>query len=109
VRRRFAVNKFGAVKTVVGGISFDSKAEARRYLDLKMLQDAGIITDLDRQVPFSIEINGRKICKYLADFTYKTAAGEDRIEDVKGYVTPVYRLKKKLVEAVFNVRIIEVK
>ena len=101
-------SKYGAKKTVVDGITFDSGAEAKRYDELKKLERAGEISGLSLQPAFPIAINGNKVAEYRADFAY--FRGSDRvIEDVKGVKTPVYRLKKKLVEALYaGVRIVEV-
>lgn len=99
--------KYRNKKTEVDGIIFDSKAESRRYCELKLLEKAGEITDLKLQPRFDCFINEKKICAYFADFEYYI--GEKRIvEDVKGFKTQVYRLKKKMVEALFEVQINEV-
>lgn len=98
--------KYGNRVTEVDGHAFASRAEARRYAELKMLERGGQIRELRLQVPFPVEINGRRICKYIADFTYLDAAGPI-IEDVKGYRTDIYRLKKKLVEALYGLKILE--
>jgi len=99
-------NKYGAKKTVVDGITFDSQAEATRYGVLKVIQSAGLIADLRLQVPYQITVNGKKVCRYVADFVY-IENGKEVVEDVKGMKTPVYNLKKKLMEAVFGVVILE--
>ena len=100
-------SKFGNVRTTVDNIVFDSKAEARRYSELMLLFRAGVIRNLELQPEFPFVLNGKKLFTYRADFAY--FEGEKRIvEDVKGVKTPVYRLKKKLIEAVFNVHITEV-
>jgi len=99
-------SKYGAKKTVVDGITFDSQAEATRYGVLKVIQSAGLITDLRLQVPYQITVNGKKVCRYVADFVY-IENGKEVVEDVKGMKTPVYNLKKKLMEAVFGVVIFE--
>jgi hypothetical protein len=99
-------SKYGAKKTVVDGIKFDSMAEAARYGVLKVVQSAGLITDLRLQVPYTITVNGKKICRYVADFVY-IENGKEVVEDVKGMKTPVYNLKKKLMEAVCGVVIFE--
>tara|TARA_R110002012_G_scaffold275260_2_gene461814 strand:- start:3874 stop:4197 length:324 start_codon:yes stop_codon:yes gene_type:complete len=93
-------NKYGAVKTTVDGIVFDSKREAVRYMELMVLQKNGQISRLELQPKYDCIINGKKICTYRADFRYFT---KDRriVEDVKGVKTPVYILKKKLVEALY--------
>ncbi len=93
--------------TIVDNIRFHSTKEARRYQELKLLGKAGEITDLRLQVPFEIMIGGKTICVYYADFVYKEK-GISKVEDVKGMRTPVYRLKKKLVEAYYGVKIHEV-
>jgi len=99
-------SKYGARKTVVDGIKFDSMAEATRYSVLKIVQASGLISELRLQVPYVITVNGKKICRYVADFVY-VENGKEVVEDVKGMKTPVYNLKKKLMEAVFGVVILE--
>lgn len=99
-------NKYGNIKTTIDGITFDSKKEAMRYAELKMLQKGHAIYDLRMQVPFEIQPSfykdGKKIqaIKYVADFTYYEG---DKlvIEDVKSPITrnnQVYKLKKKMME-----------
>ena len=103
------MTKYRAIKTEVDGIMFDSKKEAKRYEYLKDRLDAGIIADLKLQPKFDCIINGKKICTYKADFEYLLVdeigpQGQISyyvVEDVKGFKTPVYRLKKKMVEALF--------
>ena len=101
-------NKFGAVKTEIDGISFASKKEASRYSELVLLLKDKKIDALMLQTPFLITLNGIKICKYLADFTYTDQQGKFHVEDVKGMRTAIYRLKKKLVEAAYSIEIEEV-
>ena len=97
-------SKYGAKKTVVDGITFPSKLEAKRYGELRMLERSGAITALQRQVPFDLKVNGHLICRYIADFTYtQTATGEIVTEDAKGVMTPAFRLKAKLMEAVHGI------
>ncbi len=97
-------SKYGAKKTVVDGITFRSKLEAKRYGELRMLERSGAITALLRQVPFDLKVNGNLICRYIADFTYTQAAtGEIVCEDAKGVMTPAFRLKAKLMEAVHGI------
>ncbi len=103
------MSKYNAVRTEVDGFIFDSKAEARRYSELKLAEQAGEITALELQPKFSIDINGKHICTYIADFKYTdNRTGRTVIEDVKGVKTPVYRLKKKLVEALHGITIQEI-
>jgi len=85
---------------------FASKKEAKRYQELRMLNLAGKIADLQTQVPFRIEINGVLVCKYIADFTYRERAMQI-VEDCKGYRTAIYRLKAKLMRAVHGITIRE--
>ena len=99
-------NKYNARKTHLNGHTFDSQREARRYQDLLLLERAGRIHSLRLQVPFSLEVAGAQIGKYVADFVY-IENDEEVIEDSKGYRTPLYRWKKKHVEAQFNVKIKE--
>jgi hypothetical protein len=109
VRPRIATspkNKYGNKPTVVDGIKFSSKKEASRYGQLKLLQRGGKISELRLQPKFDIVVCGAKICRYIADFTY-VENGLVIVEDVKGKPTPVYRLKKKLMKAVFKIDIRE--
>lgn len=101
-------SKYRAVAVWVDGIRFASRAEARRYGQLMLLQKLGEISGLELQPKFPITIGGTLVCSYVADFAYFDK--EKRvIEDVKGMKTPVYRLKKKLVEAMYpGVVIVEV-
>lgn len=94
-----ASSKYKAVKTpCAGGHTHDSKAEAARCDDLRALEEAGHIAELEHQPEFRVEIGGTLMCKYRADFAWWV--GDARIvEDVKGITTPVFNLKKKLVEA----------
>jgi hypothetical protein len=103
-------NKYRNTRVVVDGIEFDSIKEAKRYGTLKILQKAGEISDLKLQVRMDILVNSKKIAAYIADFTYMEK-GHYVVEDVKSEFTrknPVYRLKKKLIEAIYNLKIKEV-
>ena len=105
IKRSFS--KYKSKKTSCDGILFHSKKEAERYKALKLLSEAKIIKELGVQPTFEIKVNDVKICNYKADFIYKRD-GETIIEDVKGFKTPLYRLKKKLVEALYPFKIKEV-
>tara|TARA_R110000787_G_scaffold217305_1_gene326148 strand:- start:226 stop:546 length:321 start_codon:yes stop_codon:yes gene_type:complete len=100
-------HKYNAVKTTLDGITFASKAEAKRYAELKLLAEAGLIANLSLQPRFNCVVNEHKICTYVADFLY-LESGKQVVEDVKGVKTPVYKLKKKLVEAIHNIKITEI-
>jgi len=97
-------NKYGAVKVKEDGYTFDSKAEHRRYCELKLLQRAGDISDLAVHPRYPLEVNGERIAIYEADFSYtaRTAPrGAVVVEDVKGFATADYRLKAKLFRALY--------
>src|SRR6266498_3871226 len=95
------MSKYHNRKTVIDNITFDSKSESYRYLELKALLKVGAITDLELQVPFQLvdkfDYQGKYIrgVVYYADFVYKHC-GNVIVEDVKGIQTGVYKLKKKL-------------
>ncbi len=102
--------KYRNTKTVIDGVTFDSKKESARYSDLKLMQKAGEISDLTLQPKFDIVINGVKVCSYVADFSY-VENGVKIVEDVKSEVTrklPAYRLKNKLMRAVHGIAIREI-
>jgi hypothetical protein len=109
------MSKYHNIKTVIDGITFDSRAEANRWQDLKLLEKAGQISDLKRQVPYclvpSVILDGRKkpAVIYKADFVYRTALDIWIIEDVKGVSTPLFRLKKHLMKHVHGIDIVEIK
>ena len=103
-------SKFKNKKVHLDGYTFDSQAEAKHYkFTLKPRLEAGEISHLEIHPRIRCELNGRKICDYIADFRYLDASLEGPqgqtgctvVEDVKGYKTDVYRLKKKLVEAMY--------
>lgn len=94
-------SKYHAKKTVVDGMTFDSKREADRYLVLKSMEEDGAIEDLRRQVRYKLvpafDVDGKhyRPVFYVADFVY-VEDGKEVVEDVKGVKTDVYRLKSKL-------------
>jgi len=102
-------NKYGNRKTVVDGITFDSAKEARRWFELSVARNSGIISYLARQTAFALVVNGVHICDYKSDFDYHKD-GKRIVEDVKSKATktPAYRLKKKLLKAIFGLEVIEV-
>jgi hypothetical protein len=61
-------NKYGAKKATLDGVTFDSQKEARHWQLLKLLEGAGAIAGLQRQVPYRLEVNGLRVCTYRADF-----------------------------------------
>lgn len=114
-RRR---SKYRAVKTTVDGVTFASKKEAQRYGELKLLEQAGEIIHLSMQPVFVLRSPGWRdyrctedLGKYVADFQYEqnvNGVWSLVIEDVKGFRTPLYRWKKKHVEAQYGITIREI-
>lgn len=109
-------NKYGNKKWELDGKTFDSQLEARRYQELRYLLRAGIITDLQLQVPFELiptqRVGGKVVerpAKYIADFVYMEN-GQRVVEDVKSPATrtPQYILKRKLMLWVHGIRVREV-
>lgn len=101
--------KYGNHKCVLEGISFDSVREARRWKELRLMEKAGLITDLKRQVTFVLipSQEGQRPVKYIADFTY-VENGMLIVEDAKGVKTKDYIIKKKLMQWVHGLKIREV-
>lgn len=122
--------KYNNKKTVIDGITFDSKKEARRYSELRLLERAGKISNLRRQVKYvlipaqyeTVErygkngqklTNGKKCvereCAYIADFVYiDNASGQKVVEDTKGMRTKDYIIKRKLMLYKWHIKIVEV-
>jgi hypothetical protein len=99
-------------RKVIGGevIDFPSEREANAYANLVLLERAGRIRELKRQVSFKVEVAGKLVCRYVADFVYEEYLhGEWKrvVADAKGYPTPVYKLKKKLMAACLGIEIRE--
>lgn len=101
-------HKYGAKRTEVDGILFDSKKEAERYRQLKILERCGQIRNLQRQPEFPLTVNSIKIGVWRGDFSYfDFRKGEAVVEDVKGVKTPLYKWKKAHFEAQYGRRILE--
>ena len=96
-----STSKYRNVKTVVDGITFDSKAEATYYKMLALQQQEGDILYFLRQVPFHLP--GGVV--YRCDFMVSNLVGDVEFVDVKGVMTKEFKIKKKLVEALYPVRI----
>lgn len=92
-------NKYHAKKTEVAGMVFDSKKEANRFMELQLLEKAGLISDLKRQVKFELipKTATERPCNYYADFVY-TENCKLVAEDCKGYRTKEYLIKRKLMK-----------
>ena len=114
------MSKYRNRKTEIDGILFDSAKEARRYQELKLLERAGFVKDIQLQVPFELmpsqknnegKVVERKV-SYYADFVYQQRTGNEWktvVEDVKseGTKTEVFRLKKKLMRFVHGIEVQE--
>lgn len=98
------------------GHHFDSKAERDRYIELKLMQDMGVIQGLELQKKYILQQKGKypdsgkpyAEIAYVADFVYRYE-GNVVVEDVKGYKTDVYRMKKKMMAKVYGIEITEVR
>ena len=103
------MSKYHAKKTTVNGIVFDSKKEALRYAELLLLESAGAIQNLRRQVSYELipKQKGERACHYVADFIYDENGGTV-VEDVKGVRTDAYRIKRKLMLWRYGIRIKEI-
>ena len=109
-------SKYNNKKTIYDNHAFDSKKEANYYLKFKIMQDAGIIRNLELQKKYVLQksfINkeGKKYreISYIADFYYVTTKdNKEHVVDVKGFRTDVYKLKKKLFEYKYGLEIEEV-
>lgn len=122
-------SKYGAEKVTVLGMDFDSKKEARRWFELRALEQAGEISNLQRQVKYVLIPAQRELyigktgqkkagkvlereCVYRADFAYTDKQGQKIVEDVKGYkgggAYAVFVIKRKLMLYVHHIRVIEV-
>lgn len=112
----YAKSKYKAKKEVVDGITFASSLEAERYRELRIMEEAGLIRELTLQPAFILQPafkkdgkNYRKIT-YVADFSYfDITQNKAVVEDVKGFETDVYKLKKKLYEYRYDTPITEIR
>ena len=109
-------NKYNAIRTEIDGLKFDSKKEAERYQELKLMQMGGLIRNLRHHHIFTIELKNQEdkweeLCTYKSDFDYHDNEKKKYVvEDVKSPPTrklPIYRLKKKLMQMVLGIVITE--
>lgn len=107
------MGKYYSRKVTRDGETFDSQKEYRRFCELRLLERAGAVTDLRRQVKYELipaqRVNGKvaeRACSYVADFVY-TENGQQVVEDTKGYRTQEYRIKRKLMLWVHGIQIRE--
>lgn len=106
MRRR----KYNNQPQLIDGFRFDSKLEAKRYGELRLLEKAGEIVELEVHPRFPLFVGKEHICTYIADFKYfDVNRGTLRIEDTKGVRTALFLLKKKLMRAVLKLEVEEVR
>ena len=107
------VPKYRNQKCTIDGIKFDSLKEGTRYRQLQVFVKSGVIANLRLQVPFelapAVTIHGKKkrALTYIADFCY-TEQEQEVIEDVKGFITAVYKIKRHLMKSVLGLSVIEI-
>ena len=108
------MTKYKSRKVTVNGVVFDSRKEANRWCELALLQKAGQVTDLQRQVKYELipsqRIDGKvaeRACTYVADFVYREN-GKTVVEDTKGFKTKDYIIKRKLMLWVHGIKVREV-
>lgn len=97
-------HKFHAHKTEVEGIKFSSKREANYFMQLRLAQKSGDLLFFLRQAPFHLPGNVR----YVVDFVEFWKNGDVRFTDTKGFKTPMYIAKRKMVQALYPIEILEV-
>lgn len=107
------MSKYHNRKICVDGIRFDSVREANRWMELRLMERAGAIRNLRRQVPFELipkqRISGRvhPAIKYVADFVYLDEKGNQVVEDVKGVRTALYVMKKRQLLWLYGIEVLE--
>jgi len=113
-------NKYHNKKVRVDGIKFDSVREAHRWHELKLMEQAGVITRLERQCEFDLlptqkyidpvsgKVKHERGVKYIADFSYFDEFGQRVVEDTKGVRTPEYVIKRKMMLWFFGIHVVEV-
>ena len=102
-------NKYGAKKVKLDGYTFDSKMEAKRYGELKLLEKEGTIENLEVHPLYFIAVRGIHVCKVILDFRYLVHKITWVYEDVKGHDNALSRLKRKMVEAQLGIKVQVVK
>lgn len=96
-------SKYRNTKVTANGKKFDSIIERDRYFFLLDQQSQGKIKNLRCQVRYEIPVKDVHICDYVADFVYESSAGNTIVEDTKGFVTPIFKLKSKLMRAIHGI------
>lgn len=99
-------SKFKNIRTVIDGISFPSKAEGNYYCLLRLREKAGEVSNVEIQKPYALTVNGFLVCTYKADFAFDDLHEKrHRVIDVKGFQTPEFKLKKKLMWACHRIEV----
>ena len=104
-RKTGRAKKYGNKRLKTADGWFDSKGEWKRWAFLKAAERRGDISALERQVTYDIKVNGALVTKYVADYVYTNAAGQRVVEDFKGTVTREFRLKAKLIKALYDIEV----
>lgn len=115
LKKLYRPPKYGNKKVTFDGIEFDSMKEMNRYAELKLLERAKKIKNLQTQVKYTLipaqRIDGKVVereCNYIADFVYNDKSGKLVVEDTKGFRTDTYKIKRKLMLWVHGIRIKEI-
>ena len=98
--------KFNAIAVETEHGRFDSKLEYQRFLELQLMERAGLITDLRRQIKYPLVLGDTLVCTYIADFVY-LEKGLEVVEDSKGFRTREYLMKKSLMKKIHDIEIFE--
>ena len=107
------MSKYNNKRVMLDGEWFDSMREAARWSELRLMERVGEIRELRRQVPFELipqqTIKGHKVrpIRYIADFVYIDKNGSQVVEDVKGMLTQVYRLKRRMLIWLYGIEVKE--
>lgn len=95
-------NKYHAKSTEYGGVIYHSKKEAAYAQELDLRLYAGEFKAWKRQIPIELIVNGYKICRYYVDFEIEHHNGTIEWVEVKGWETDIFRIKRKLLEAIYD-------
>lgn len=98
--------KYGAVKVEIDGYVFHSLKEGERYKQLRTLRELGLLLYLLIQYEFQLNHRGNFSYKYKADFVYAPLTGKMIVEDTKGFITPTFKKKAKLMKRIYNIAIL---
>jgi len=95
-------SKYGASRTVYGGLKYDSKKEAGYAQELELRKKAGEITEIVPQFKISLDVNNYHISNYYVDFMVVLSDGSRELHEVKGFATMYWKMKWKLTEALYG-------